>query len=164
MRMTLAQLKRDANSGTLLLEMVERYGDTGEAIPKKLRGKRKVLQTNSVTLILLNADGEESTLYIDSAKLIDYTDDALVVYNPGLREPTDEEKKDLDEINSIYKKYADTYNGGYWQGKDFGMKSSCPWMLGYDKIRGKRYESHNEMVRDDAVRGEKCLKYKVYRD
>ena len=163
MGMTLAQLKRDANSGSLALEMVERYGDTGEAIPERLRGRRKVLKANSVGLILLNADGKESTLDIDSAKLIDYTDDTLVVYNPGLREPTDEEKKVLDGIRSIYQKYANTYNGGYWQGKDFGMKSSCPWMLGYDKIRGKRYESHNGMVRDNAVRGEQCLKYKVYR-
>lgn len=62
--MTLAELKRNANSGKMKLELIERYGETGDDIIERLRGIRKVLRANTVGLILENLDGAESELRI----------------------------------------------------------------------------------------------------
>lgn len=40
---TLADFKRDAASGKIKLELVERYGKTGEEIPERIRGIRIVI-------------------------------------------------------------------------------------------------------------------------
>lgn len=46
--MTINELKNRVNKGeVILLEMVERYGETGEAIPERLRGKRRILTAHS---------------------------------------------------------------------------------------------------------------------
>lgn len=158
--MTLAQLKRDANSGKMSLEITERYGNT--KIIERLRGIRKVKKANSVAIILINLDGKESELRIDSAKLIDYDGKQLTVYAPGTREPSEEEKSVLVKRDALYEKYADTYSGGYWQIKNMFAKSDYPYMSGYEKIRGKRYDSNTGLIYDDSIKGEPILKYNVY--
>jgi hypothetical protein len=45
---TLAELKRDAKAGKISAILVERFGKTGTDIPEMLRGKRKVIDANSV--------------------------------------------------------------------------------------------------------------------
>ena len=40
---TLADFKRDAASGKIKLELVKRYGKTGEEIPERIRGIRIVI-------------------------------------------------------------------------------------------------------------------------
>ena len=100
-RMTLAQLKRDANSGCLVLEMMERFGDTGEQIPERLRGKRPVTRSNSVGIFLRNVSGEESELRLCNAKLTEYTGDELVIYSAGYRDVTPQEQGVLDGANRI---------------------------------------------------------------
>lgn len=158
--MTLAQLKRDANSGKMSLEMTERYGST--EIIERLRGIRKVKKANSVAIICINLDGQESELRINSAKLIDYDGKHLTVYTAGTREPSAEEKSVLLNKNAIYKEYADTYGGGYWQVKDMFAKSDYPYMSGLEKVRGKRYDFNTGLVYDDSIKGEPILKYNVY--
>ena len=53
MKKTLAQLKRDAKNGNLVLEMVERFGKTGEDIPPRLRGPRPLVDSNSVAIMFM---------------------------------------------------------------------------------------------------------------
>jgi hypothetical protein len=162
---TLAELKREANTGKLSMEMIEWYGKFGDDIPERLRGIRKVKRSNSVAVILLNADGKESELRIDSAKLIDYDGDSLIIYNAGEREPNEEERAVLNEIKKIYEKYADTYNGGYWQVKDYCKNCPCPWMYGMSEtIKGKRYQTYNGKVRDNSIKGDVLIRYRVYAD
>lgn len=158
--MTLAQLKRDANSGKMSLEMTERFGST--EIIERLRGIRKVKGANSVAIICINLDGKESELRIDSAKLIDYDGKHLTVYTAGTREPSAEEKAVLAKRDAIYKEYENTYNGGYYQAKRMFAESNCPYMSGYEKIRGKRYDHNSGLVYDDSIKGEPILKYNVY--
>ncbi len=50
-KLTLADLKRDAKSGRLRLEFVERYG---KEIPEHLQGIREVIGANSVCIKLRN--------------------------------------------------------------------------------------------------------------
>lgn len=158
--MTLAQLKRDANSGKMSIEMIERYGSTN--IIERLRGIRKVKKANSVAIILINLDGKESELRINSAKLIDYDGKNLTVYEAGTREPSAEEKAVLAKAKELYNKYADTYSGGYWQVKQMIKDSKFPYMSGLEEIRGKRYDRTTGLVYDNAIKGEPILKYNVY--
>lgn len=159
---TLAELKRESNTGRLSMEMIEWYGKTGDDIPERLRGIRKVKRSNSVAIILLNNNGAESELRIDSAKLMDYDGESLIIYNAGEREPNAEERAVLEEVKKIYDKYADTYNGGYWQVKSYYKTCPCPWMDGCDTIRGKRYQTYNGKVRDNSIKGDVMIRYKVY--
>lgn len=68
---TLADLKRDAASGKIAFELIERYGKTGNELPERLRGIRLVQSV---------------------ASLIEYTEDTLTVYSAGERSLTDEER------------------------------------------------------------------------
>lgn len=161
---TLTQFKRDAASGKMSLELIERFGKTGNDLPEKMRGLRKVTRVNTVAVMLLNQDGVESELRFESANLIDYDCETLVVYNPGMRQLTDEEDAVLAQIYDLQKKYANTYSGGFWQVKEFCQKSSCPWMEGHKTVRGKKYLANKGMVLDNSIKGEAILKYKVYFD
>lgn len=154
---TLAQLKRDAYSGRLSLEMIERYGKTGSEIPERLRGIRKVIGANTVCIKLLNLDGAESKLPLPNARLVDYTDDELLIYEPAQREPNEQEQRTLKEAKRIYKDCA-------WKVKDFLRQSDCPWMSGEKKIQGKRYLTWKGKVLDNSIRGNVILRYKVYMD
>ena len=87
---TVAELKRDANGGKMSLEMIEWYGKTGDEIKETLRGIRKVLRANTVAIILLNRDGNESEMRLNSAKLgLRITDNTLsdVCSGATLRRP-----------------------------------------------------------------------------
>lgn len=160
--MTLAQLKRDANSGKMALELIERYGKTGNEIKETMRGIRKVSRSNTVGIFLINNDGKESKLTIRSAKLIEYDGETLIIFNAGYREPTEEEKFVLAKRDEIYKQYSDSYNGGFWQAKRMFENSKCPWMEGNETKCGKRYDRNNNVVYDNIIKGRAILKYKVY--
>ena len=160
---TVAELKRNANTGTMKLELIEWYGKTNNDIPERLQGIRKVKKANSVAIILINNNGDNSELRLDcGAKLIDYDGEYLALYEAGEREVNEQEKNILAEAKKIYDKYADTYNGGYWQVKDFYRECDCPWMEGTEKINGKKYQTYNGKVRDNSIKGEAILKYRVY--
>lgn len=68
---TLAQLKRDASSGRMSVMLLWRFWKTRNDIPREMRGVRKVFRFNSVGLVL-ELNGKESTLYTNSAKLVEY--------------------------------------------------------------------------------------------
>lgn len=161
---TLAQLKRDAKEGKLSLEMIEWYGKTGEDIPTRLQGVRKVTGANTVALMVLNADGEKSELRLDSANLIEYSDDALVVYTPGYRDLTENERKMLDAWEAEQKAYLERYPMAdtYWQKKKFFEDRKTSWLLGYDMVHGKKYIAYKGKVMDRAVKGDAILRYKVH--
>ena len=80
---TLTDLKRDASSGRLSLELYAWHGKTGNGIPERIRGVRKVSGVNTVCLKLLSADGTESELRFVRAKLMDYDDKSLIIFAPA---------------------------------------------------------------------------------
>lgn len=164
MKKTLAALKRDAESGNLSLELVEWHRKTGDEIPRRLRGIRKVVGAYSGGITLEGGDGNKSQLPIDGAKLIEYTDDTLTVYAPGLREPTAEEYEVLAHRDRIMAEYTrrSPHAEPYWKDKEIFQESSCPWMSGFETVRGKRYIWATQMVQDNAVRGDAMLRYKVH--
>lgn len=90
---TLAELRRDARSGKMSMEMLEWYGKTGEDIKANLRGIRKVEGANSVALLLRNNEGNISELRVQYATLVEYDGENLTVYAAGFRDLTEEEKR-----------------------------------------------------------------------
>ena len=161
----MAQLKRDVLSGKMSLALIERFGGNDEKhIPERMKGNRKVIGMNTVAIKLLNHDGKESELRLESASLTEYDGETLTIYNAGLREPTEQEKDTLNKANQIVKEYNEKYpfgNGGFWIKKEFFEKSDCPWMEGFKTIKGKRYEPCKDKVYDRKIKGDVILKYAV---
>ena len=163
-KMSLAALRREANSGTLSLELIERFGKTGADIPHCLQGSRQVVRTNSVSFTLKNTEGKESELYLLPAKLVDYDGSMLTIYEAAHRDPTEEERNILAAARRERESFEknNMYANSFWVEEDFIAKSSCPWMSGKDKkIKGKKYIPWEDKVRDQSVRGSAILKYKV---
>lgn len=160
---TLADLKRDAASGKIKLELVERYGKTGEEIPERIRGIRTVSKINTVAIFLANADGVESELRFVSSKLVEYDGKSLTIYERGERDLTEQEKKILADWQKIEDDYykQNPHGDAYWKKKDYFKKCPCPWLAGYETVKGKYY-NYNGKVLDNQVRGNAILKYNVY--
>ncbi len=160
---TLAEFKRDAASRKIKLEMYERYGKTGEEIPERCRGIRTIQKVNTVGIILVTTDGLTSELRFPSAKLVEYDGKFLTIYARGERDLTEQEQKILEN----WKKIEDDYylknpcGDSYWKRKDYFNGCPCPWLAGYETVRGKYY-NYNGKVLDNQVRGNAILKYKVY--
>ena len=160
---TLADLKRDAANGKIKLEMVERFGKTGNEIPETMRGIRTVSKVNTVAIFLANNDGVESELRLDSAKLVEYDGEALTIYARGERDLTEQERKILSDWKKIEYDYykRNPYGNIYWKERDYFKNCPCPWLAGYETIRGKRY-NYNGKILDNQVKGNAILKYRVY--
>lgn len=162
---TLAELKRNANTGSMVLEMTERYGNTD--LPERLRGRRKVTGANTVALKLRNADGAESEMRFGSASLIEYTDNALIIYNAGYRELTDEEMEELNRAKEERERYQKEYPycDSFWHMKAFWKASKYPWLYDCGELKqGKmlRHTKDGDRIQDNAIKGDAILKYNVY--
>ena len=157
---TMAEFKRDAASGRMSLEMIERYGKSVDDIPERLKGVRKVVKTNTVCAMLLNQLGELSELRFGCANLLVYDGDTLTVYDAGIRDLTQQEKEIMHHVQEIRKEYENTYSGGFYKAKDYIKNSACPWLGSVKPIKGKMLV--NDKVRDNSIKGNVVLRYKVY--
>ena len=162
---TLADLKRDAANKAITLELIERYGESGDKLPERCRGVRRIARSNTVALTLVTDNGKESELRYDAASLIEYTEDTLTVFAPGYREATPEERKVKAAELALRQKRKEEFPlySDYWAVKAFYEKSDCPWMWGNEVVKGKKYDWERDAVMDSKVRGEAILKYRVRR-
>lgn len=160
---TLADFKRDVKSGKIKLEMVERYGKTGEEIPERCRGIRAIQSVNTVGIMLETIDGLTSNLDFPPAKLIEYDGKSLTIYERGERDLTEQEQKILADWQKIEDDYykQNPYGDAYWKKKDYFKKCPCPWLNGYETVKGKYY-NYNGKILDNQIRGKAILKYRVY--
>lgn len=160
---TLADLKRDAASGKIRFEMVERYGMTGEAIPERCRGIRTVEKVNTVSILLKTADGKTSELRFISANLVEYDGKSLTIYEPGERNLTEQEQKILADWQKIEDDYykENPYGNAYWKEKEYFKNCPCPWLIGDETVRGKRYNYQGKVI-DNQIRGKAILKYRIH--
>lgn len=169
------QLFRDLKDKTIALELIERFGDTD--IPMIMRGVRKVGTVNTVGCKLISSSGKESYLDIPRSSLVDYSDDELIIYSPGYREPYEEEEEVINEWNKIansddYKERAniDLLTDGsstFYQEKRFFEERNMLYLMMQDKNgKGIDYNKQNngdrEYIADPAVKGDKILVYKVH--
>ena len=105
----------------------------------------------------------ESELRFDSAKLVEYDGKSLTIYERGERDLTEQEKKILADWQKIEDDYyqRNPHGDAYWKKKDYFKNCPCPWLAGYETVRGKYYK-YNGKVLDNQVRGNAILKYNVY--
>lgn len=153
MTKSLAQLKRDAKTGNMSLELIERFGSTGDDIPERLHGIRKVVSCNTVGFILKNANGQQSELRFENAKLTEYEGDTLTIYEPAYRDPNEIELAVLAEARKIEEDYEKNcpWGNSYWTRRKYILNSPCPWLSGSEKRCGKSYNF--DKVRDTSIRG-----------
>lgn len=159
---TMAELKREANSGKMALELVERYGST--EIIDRLKGVRKVLKANSAGLVLQNLNGEESRMDIKKATLMEYDGETLKIFNPGVRPLNSSEVATLAKADKARRDYEACYNGadGYYIYKRTLKESPFPYLAG-DTMRGCRFDRYNNQIFDDTIKGDAILVYKVHK-
>jgi len=160
---TLADLKRDAANGKIKLELIERYGKGEAEFPERLRGIRTVCRVNTVAIFLANENGMESELRFNSAKLVEYDGKSLIIYAAGERDLTEQERKILSDWQKIEDNYykRNPYGDAYWKKKDYFKNCSCPWLSGYEIVRGKYY-TYKGKILDNQIKGDVILKYRVY--
>jgi len=164
MKKSLAQLKRDANSGKLSAELVYRFG---AEIPERLQGVRKITRSNSRAIFFQNADGRESECRILSAALCEYSENTIKIFRFGSRPLSAEESSALSAWNVEEEQYRIrnsqwTYaNGIYWKKKEFFHKRGMDYLLGYEFVNGKKYDYATGNVFDYSVRGDLELEYKI---
>ena len=160
---TLADFKRDAASGKIKLELVERFGKTGNEIPERCRGIRSIKSVNTVGITLETADGSASILDFPPAKLIDYDGKTVTIYARGERDLTEQERKilaDWQKTEADYYKQV-PYGDAYWVWKDYFKNCPCPWLSGTETVKGKYYNYRGKIL-DNQVRGDAVLKYNVH--
>lgn len=166
---TLAELKRNAKSQTLLAEMVIRCGD--HDIPERLMGWRGIVDANSNSITFLTKEGKKSQLDIEFASLVEYEENKLTIYLPGFRDLNEEESKIMQEWQTItktekYQKQAeiDAYTDGsstFWQQKAFFINKGYEYLMGFNTINGLKYDFNTQKIRDKAVKGEISMQYNI---
>lgn len=156
---TIAQLKRDANSGKMFLELINRYG---EIPPEKMQGQRHVTRASTMA-IFLDTNGKESELQLPRANLVEYTDDRLIIYTAGERDLTESEKAFLEKAKQESYEYTkgDIYMNDFWHMQKFFKDNGFGYLLGYEKCHGKRLNTSTRRIQDDNIKGEPILTYKV---
>ncbi len=166
---TLADLKRDANSGVFEARMTIRCGSNN--IPEQLQGWRKIVGSNSVAIFVLRNDGRKSELPLEKASLVEYDGSTLTVFNAGLRDLTEEEQRVVDGWRRIanteeYKERAinDVYTDGsstYYQEKWYFEDAGFGYLFGHKKERGMIRDFGTGKVRDDRIKGTICMRYEI---
>lgn len=167
---TLADLKRDAKSGTLEGRFTY-HSMWLEGLPERLQGWRKLVDCNSVAVFFLNKDGKKSELRIGKASLVEYDGETLTVYNAGYRDLNADEQRVLDEWAKIagtdeYKERAhiDAQTDGsstYYQKLRFFKNAGYEYLMGLEEQRGMKFDWNTGKVRDDKVKGSVCMRYEL---
>ena len=127
------------------------------------------VQTNAVYLEGPENNGKGSYLPIPPASLIEYDGKTLSIYDPGMREMTEEEKRNLKDAENERKRYQEQnpYVDSFWHMKDYYRKCSTPWIyFGNGEIKGKRAAQGNDTgkIIDNKIKGKLVLKYAVEKE
>lgn len=156
---TISQLKRDANSGKLYLELTDHYG---QQPPERMQGQRHVTRANT-RAIFLETNGKESELLLPSANLVEYTDDKLIIYSAGERELTESEKAFLEKAKQESEAYTqgNVYINDFWHMQKFFKDNGFSYLLGYETSNGKKLNTCTQRVQDTTIKGDPILTYKV---
>lgn len=166
---TLAELKREAKSGTLEGRMVIRGGS--DNIPERLKDWRKIVASNSVSIFFQMSDGSVSELSLPQASLVEYDGTTLTVYNAGFRDLTVEEQRVMDgwkEKSSTpeFKAQSDIDaltdgSSTYWAEVAYFSKAGYEYLRGIKEQRGLMYDAIRQQVRDAKIKGTVCMQYEI---
>lgn len=171
---SLSQLKHFALNCGVKLELIERFGKTGEDIPPKLRGIRSIYAVHTKSFDLLSEDGSTSSLEIERAALVSFDGPMMTVHKAGIRPMNDEEKAKMAAWQEIEntpefqeRSRVDLLTDGsrtYWQKKAF-FEGEFSYLFNGEKA-GKSMVYRKDdvpMILDKSIAGEPILVYKMYR-
>ena len=164
---TLADLKRKLIIGTPITLIYARQGLASNN--KRLNLLRYVIktQTNGIYLAEDKNATKGSFLELPKASLMDFTEGILSIYTTGLRDLTEEEKQIIanqpkDEEQSRIDMISDGSTMFYREKAYFKEKNAEYLFLGNSKvIMGLSFDSNNNKVRDETLKGDLDLKYKI---
>lgn len=170
--MTKADFMKDAKANriSLMLTGGDNYDWIKEKRPQNLKPRSITkVQTNAIYLYGEENGGRGSFLQLPPASLMEYTGDALLIFNPGVRDMTQEEKDNVKRAEIELKRYEEEnpYSEPYWHMKDFYSKCTTPWIYsGSGEIKGKRagQGSLTGKIIDNAIKGKLILQYKVIKE
>ena len=165
---TLADLKRDAKSGTLEGRFTF-HSMWQDGLPERLQGWRRLVDSNSVAIFFQNADGKKSELRLEKSSLVEYDGNSLTVYFAGYRDLNAAERKVMDGWNKIastpeYQERGrvDALTDGsstYWEKVSYFRKAGMEYLMGNERQRGLKYDSYLMKVQDDSIKGEVGMRY-----
>lgn len=182
-RFSVAQLKREAKEGIISAVITMRDGESiaQDALPERMRGSRKIINSNTTALMFENPvePTKPSYVWLPKASLIEYTDTYLRIYSPGYREPTETEQKVLDQWKAIeqterYQKQLeiDCLTDGsatYYEQLNYFRKHDMEYLMGSTKQRGLRVDFNRRnagekaFIQDENIRGKISLEYQIER-
>lgn len=160
---SMCEFREHASSGTMYLEVVEKQGCIGDELPETVRGIRRVVSANGSGIKVQNPNGTTNSIHFLSAKLMEYQDKVLTIYEPGYRPVTAQEQELLDECQRLVEECQEKTpeRNPYWVRANFLNNCPCPWLMGTAPVRGKQYMPDGT-VRDSAIRGKVSIRYKVH--
>ena len=163
-KLSLAQFFRDAATGYMGLELIEKRGVPcrSEIWP--------IIEVKSKSVVLQKEFGP-SQLDLNYSSLVSYDGNFLFVYGLGLREMNRQERKVMEEWKKITSTQAyrvrlemDAYSDKKYtlsQEKEFFKNSPCPYLFfDYPNIKLDR---RTGKILDAKIRGPLILKYKVHK-
>lgn len=163
--LTLAQFKRDASTGHMGLELIERYG---KKIDKPIIVPVVKVQSNGA---YLKRGDKESFLDYPYASLFVYTGNMVKVYESGLRSLNPTEEMVMRQWHQIsnnpqFRERAriDALSDGNYTNRQeelFFKQSPCPYL--YTERNGLRYDHNTGKVYDPKVKGKCVLVYRVHK-
>lgn len=162
---TFADFKRDAAKGNMSLELLEWYGKTGEEIPKRIRGIRRVIKCTQSSLTLQGT--VESRLDYLRSSLLDYDGETLTIYTSGRRPLNEQEQRIVwkwQQLEAEYKLSGKSDEAVYRLRKEYYRNSECPWLYSDSFVKGKltEHDGNVPMIRDKDLRGGVTMRYKVH--
>ncbi len=167
---TLADLKRDAKSGTLEAKFTF-HSMWQDGLPERLQGWRRIVDSNSVAIFFLTADGRKSELRLEKSSLVEYDGSSLTVYFAGYRDLNNAERQVMDGWNRIsstpdFKERArvDALTDGsstYYEKVSFFRKAGMEYLMGNEKQNGLKYDCYIQKVQDDRIKGEVGMRYEI---
>ncbi len=158
---TLATFKKELKDG-----IIKTLTQTFSAHKRDFIGLKRTVskvQTNAITLKLVDT-GKESWLHYPVASLFEYDGNTIKIYAPGVRDLTKEEQAIMDEWTKITQ--TEEYerqlridlltdcSTTYHQKKRFFEDKKAEHLLGYEKVRGMKYNSYINKVTDDKIKGD----------
>lgn len=169
---TFKDLMNDVKSETFRLRRIERFGE------KEICEPAKVIKVQTRNIQIASEDGTNRR-WIDfpNASLVEYDGKTLTIYEAGLRDFNDEEKKVWDEWKEIENRpenvkqaYEDSYTDGttmFYKEKYFFEDKGFKYLLCYADHKGKWYDTNESRgmeygkIRDSKIKGDVILKYEI---
>lgn len=173
MNKTLADLKRDLKVGTKVV-MTYHYWNDSERINKLLNQDRYVVKVKSNGVEFNeNKDATKgSFLDFPKATLLEYIDDTFTIYDTGTRPLTPKEQEVYDNMPSHRPENKeqceiDMMSDGstmFYRDNQWCKDNNMEYLRGHETVRGLRFDWNTKQIKDDTIKGEKMMVYKIIKE